>query len=407
MKKIVSIIVSLSLIFGGISLASEEPQEHSYPFSVLELPVLQDIYQLDLMIKRLPYIVANNASLFALPYYHWSAAQEFAYEINNETIAAFLSGSQWFEDFYKKVRITIMRSLIDQGYMNFNNEPYQEGNLAINIQTWDFHVIRDISENDTLDVILHGILSGFATDFENIKTYGDYMDFKSIGITLEEYSQLWTLFLFKNEQDLRDLWYELISWKIRENVDKEYRRYNIMTAFKNIGNVRLIMPNETFNLTDEIRYTPYNGNSMYVSGYATIWAGVRWVYGGGLCGVSTAIYQGMLTNRGFQLLQYIPHSTYYRDLFNAEINGIRVSTPGLDATIYAPRYNLQYKNIRDYPIILVLNFRWGESDPEQVFTLSKAQDKWTFEFVWRRGMCYTWKINEENRTSCYNYIKDF
>lgn len=53
-----------------------------------------------------------------------------------------------------------------------------------------------------------------------------------------------------------------------------------MTAFKNIGNVRLIMPGETFNLAREIHYTPYNGNADYVSGYATFGAGARMVYGG-------------------------------------------------------------------------------------------------------------------------------
>ena len=53
-----------------------------------------------------------------------------------------------------------------------------------------------------------------------------------------------------------------------------------MAAFYNIGNVRLILPDETFDLAYEIHYRPNQGDIMYMSGYATFGAGARMVYGG-------------------------------------------------------------------------------------------------------------------------------
>ena len=53
-----------------------------------------------------------------------------------------------------------------------------------------------------------------------------------------------------------------------------------MAAFYNIGNVRLILPDEIFDLAYEIHYRPNQGDIMYMSGYATFGAGARMVYGG-------------------------------------------------------------------------------------------------------------------------------
>lgn len=383
-------------------------QGPDYIFDAKNLPTIKDIYRVDLMISQLPLVVARDAAVLlgTARSQHLAATEQGIYDIDTRTISDFLAQSDSFEQFYQKVRITTVQFLMERGYAKFSTIPYKNGNLAISAQSWDFRVMKTIEEKDTLDMLLKDKLDLFADDFQALKKFADYLYFKNIQITPEEYEQLWIIFMFKNEQDLRDLWYELISWKSRKNVDREYRRHNIMAAFHNIGNVRLILPGETFNLAHEIHYRPNQGDIKYVSGYATFGASARMVYGWWLCGVATAFYQGTLTNLGLQLLQYSPHSTYYLDLFNAEINGIRISTPGLDATIYSPKYNLQMKNIRDYPIIAVFNFGWGESDEEEMFTLSKPQDRWSFEFVWRRGKCFTWNINGKNQTNCYDYIKN-
>ncbi len=399
--------ICFSLCLWGGFFGNAQAQENNRPFSVTALPFLNEVYALPTMIEQLPYVMVNNASLLVLHGKHAAADQEYLYQIDSATVGDFFFESKNFEEFYQKIRIDIMKFLLARWYMDFNIQPYQEGNYAIKIQSWDFMVMKNIIEYDGLDRALHDALSWFTTNFDDIKTYERIMNFKPIGISSDAYENLWTLFLFKNEQDLRDLWYELISRKSRANVDRDYRRHNIMAAFHNIGNVRLILPGEIFNLAREIRYRPDQGDIMYMSGYATFGAGARMIYGGWLCGVATALYQGSLTNLGFQILEYSAHSTYYRNLFNAEINGTRISTPGLDATIYAPIYNLQLKNIREYPIITVFNFGWWESDEEQVFTLSKLQDRGSFEFVWRRGMCFTWNINGKSQTNCYDYIKNY
>lgn len=413
MKKSLSIITFLLLLLWGWFFGFSWAQNYTPLVDTPPVPRLQDMYRVNTMMKELPLIVARNTPILAFvdttlspPYQHPAAADDI-YQLYTNEINDLLSQSQNFETLYQKVRIDVVKFLMERWYVNFNTQPYQEGNYAMVVQSWDFKVIKDITEHDALDALLEDALSGFKHNFGDIKTYGSYLDFKSIEIGPEKYWQLWQLFLFKNKQDLLDLWYELISWKSRKNIDREYRRHNIMAAFHNIGNVRLILSGETFNLASEIHYRPNQGDIRYVSGYATFGAGARMVYGGWLCGVATAFYQGTLTNLGLQLLQYSPHSTYYLNLFNAEINGIRVSTPGLDATIYSPRYNVKIKNIRDYPIIAVFNFGWGESDEEEMFTLSKPQDRWSFEFVWKSGKCFTWKINGKNQTNCYNYIKNF
>jgi hypothetical protein len=50
------------------------------------------------------------------------------------------------------------------------------------------------------------------------------------------------IYLFKNAQDLQDLGYEIVSHRTRVNHDKEYRRFNIMTAFAKMGNVIVLNP---------------------------------------------------------------------------------------------------------------------------------------------------------------------
>lgn len=402
LRKSLSIGICLSLLVWGGFFACTNAQY------IPSFHPIEKIYEISNPLQHVFLLLQRINPLLQKSFSQHSAADEEVFiSIPHETIIKFLDESKTFDEFFHTMRISIIQSLIHLQYPKFIAQPYQDGNNAITLHSWDFHVLKNIETKDMLDTLLTNKLSLFRWDFTQIKKLSKHLEFSSITITTQEYQNLWPIFLFKTEQDLRDLWYELISWKTRANVDKDYRRYNIMTAFKNIGNVRLIMPGEIFNLAREIRYTPSNGNADYVFGYATFGAGARMVYGGWLCGVATALYQGSLTNLGFQLLEYSAHSTYYRNLFNAEINGTRVSTPGLDATIYTPIYNLQLKNIRDYPIVTIFNFGWAESDPEQMFTLSMAQDKGSFEFVWSRGMCFTWKINGQLRTNCYEYVKNF
>ena len=131
-----------------------------------------------------------------------------------------------------------------------------------------------------------------------------------------------------------------------------YRRHNIQAAFNNIGNVRLVMPGQVFSTLRALRYIPGVSQYRYVDGLVTVGNGAVMMYGGGLCGVATALFQGALTNRGLVRLEYKPHSIYYRNLYEADINGIVIKDPGLDATIFGPTIDLKLQNIRSYPIII-------------------------------------------------------
>jgi len=435
MKKFMLISISslLALIwvgFFGISTAQDYGytfgflwmQEDAHRFTAIQMPdsvpdvvaLIKTIYGVDDIIEQLPFVAARNAFLLADAYYgHGSADQELTYEIQPSVIGKILHGSKNFEAFYQKVRINIIGYLIENNYSNFNDQPYPQGNSAIVAQSWDFKILENITQDDGLDTLLKAKLEVFRSDFANLKKFGNYLNFKKIAIDAEEYSDLWTLFMFKNEQDLRGLWYELISWKSRINTDPDYRRHNIMTAFSNIGNVRLIKPGEIFSLTHELHYSPYagDGSKPFVDGYATLGGVVEMVYGGWLCGVGTAFYQGTLTNLWLALLKYRAHSIYYRNLYEAEINGIAILEPWLDATVYDPYFDVKVQNIRDYPIIVVFNFDGLSGSVEQMFTLSKAQDRGSFEYVgtykkwWLK--CFTREINWENRTNCYGQIKNF
>ena len=55
-----------------------------------------------------------------------------------------------------------------------------------------------------------------------------------------------------------------------------------MTAFSNIGNVRLIMPGEIFSLAKEFHYSPYadDESQPFVDGYVTVGNGAIMLYGG-------------------------------------------------------------------------------------------------------------------------------
>jgi len=167
-----------------------------------------------------------------------------------------LAESTGFDQFYQKVRITLLLSLIGSGYGDFNTQPYDEsGNFVMVVQSGDFKLLKNISQDDHLDLLIHGALSSYHEDFASLKKFSDHLTFKTIGITADNIPSLGTLFLFKNEQDLRDLGYQLVSRKTRINMDHDYRRHNIMAAFNNIGNVRLIMPGQIFDLAHELHYS--------------------------------------------------------------------------------------------------------------------------------------------------------
>lgn len=144
-------------------------------------------------------------------------------------------------------------------------------------------------------------------------------------------------------------------------------------------------------------------------------------YGGGLCGASTALYQGTLTNTALAPTEWKPHTKRYTNLYTASINDEKISTPGIDSTIYDGYVDLEVHNTATYPIILVLNYDGSYGGTEEVFSLAKTTDLGSYEFQSKRytsstirtktggtqrvnGGCYNRLINGEERQSCYKEV---
>lgn len=111
------------------------------------------------------------------------------------------------------------------------------------------------------------------------------------------------------------------------------RIHNIELATSRI-NGRLIPPNSIFSFNDAL------GDVSAATGFqpAYIIKDGRTVLGdgGGVCQVSTTLFRAIL-NAGLSIVERYPHSyrvSYYEQGF----------PPGLDATVFAPSYDLKFKN---------------------------------------------------------------
>lgn len=408
MKKIYTplyVIVSLLLLVWGWFFASTEAQ------NISQSEQIENVYAISNPLQHIFSLLQRINPLLQKYSSQHAAAEDVIITIPNETIVRYLDESRDFDQFFRKIRVSIVQSLLNMQYSNFITQPYQDWTNLITVQSWDFTIHTAIETKDMLDTLLTNKLSLFRSDFNQIKKLNKHLEFSAIDVTAQDYQDLWAIFLYKTEQDLRDLWYELISRKSRINTDVEYRRRNISAAFHNIGMVRLLKPGEIFSTLKELHYVPNQWLYNYVEWLVTVGNGATMIYGGGLCGVATALYQWALTNLGLSLIDYSPHSTYYRNLYEAEVNGIMVKDPWLDATIFSPIFDLKLQNIRDYPIIIGFTFDGLSGSQEQVFTLAKPQDRGSFEFIrsymkWTYS-CFTWKINGENRTNCYRHVKNY
>jgi len=343
---------------------------------------------------------------------HEAAENEWDIIISAEFLEKLVVDKEKYEIFMKKFRQETVKALFESNFDGFNIQPYENPNNAIKLgeQNREYEV-NEVKAEDELDILLAEKFDNFREKLEDYQKYYAFAKIESIEIGLAELLALENIYLWKDKADLEFLWYELVSYRKRTNNDKDYRRYNIKTAFENIGNLRFIEPNEIFNLAREFHYSPGNteGKKIFAYGYAIFGDAERKVYGGGLCGVATAFFQGTLTNKGLKLVERSEHSIRYRNLYEADINGKYIETPGLDATVYTPHYNVKVKNIRDYPIILVFNYDGEKWHQEEMFTLARENDKWSFEYqssYWKQGrLCYLRKVNGKNVTGCYRKVK--
>ncbi len=319
------------------------------------------------------------------------------------------------EVFYSRVRAMIISQLIAWGYDGFIQRPYkdQDASWLLMTDSNQLFVTSEITEQDALDRYLLGI-------------FGESALWSSVPFELKLSPSLvngwkWQVHLFTSAEDLQALWYQVVSHRVRTNNDEAYRRTNIATAFDQIGHVRVLNPGDEISYMEDSNFDPY-AKQLYQDGFVIFLDEEVEDYGWGLCGGSTAIYQGIVTNKSLSKPALRNHSKRYHHLYNATIDGEWVDTPGIDSTIYSNSLDLRMRNISNHPIILVLNYEGGIGEAEEVFTVWYASDKWSMTYVssrpyyaslstkwwWSRkvtGQCHTRNINGVNRESCYKEIK--
>lgn len=351
------------------------------------------------------YHCAPDATLPCKPKKWWDILSwDNTYTMTNDTL--FLSPKH-------HTRTSLIRQLIAQGFTGFITIPYPtQGNSALSATGLgdNYEVLREITWTDMID------------DYFNTLQEEDVFSGTQIfSIPKDTRKNRTGIYLFKNTDDLRNIWYQVVSHRSRHNTDKEYRRYNIAKSFELFQHVQIILPWATFAFLDKAKYDEYIQKN-YKKWYVIVeWEEIQ-EYGGGICGASTAVYQGILTNKNLKRTHRRPHTKWFSNLYPATINGQYIAIPGIDSAIYANQIDLQFRNISNHPIILVANYDGSYDSEEQVFTLWYPYDQGSFEFLhgWYirhdepakegtgvesvRWGCYTRNINGEEKRNCYQEV---
>ena len=312
------------------------------------------------------------------------------------------------------LRIEALGALLDQGFDRFATFPFGPGYDFIHLtgaqSTGDyptFYLTTGIDVHDDLDQLILQKIDQAYTDRARYQKFAQ-PSFEDIIWTEEDFASLKTVYLFKNEQDLKDLWYVVSSYRTRVNNDAARRSQNIMISYWNIGNVRVLNPQQQLSFMDEIHYDPNANNRKKdtVSGLA-IMGGVSSVKGGWICGASRGINAAIITNKAFDIVTRYNHTKTWKYLYQNEINGKEYWIPGLDVAVYrmwSSQKDFVFKNIREYPVVLVMNYDGTKGGKEELFVLSKEQDRGELTYIWHQGNCYTREANGEKFRSCYNSV---
>jgi len=327
------------------------------------------------------------------------------FEISGTGMTEVLEKYPGYDELKQYLRQYTVKQLVDRGYGNFDLMPFGPGNHSITLinsgGNVDIVIENKIEKKDNLDELIHKKMQRFSDALAQIHVYEMTGDIGNFGLTQKEIDGLGEIFLFKDSDDLEALGYEVVSWRTRVNYDKWYRRFNISTAFWNIGNTKIIMPGHSFSFLKNIHY------SSRTSNYKKAFTNSSGLYGDGICGGATAVLQWILTNTAFDIIQKKNHSTWYSKYYKATINWQYIATPGIDATVISSKYgmtDLVFKNNSQYPVILVMNYDGESGSEEQVFTLAPIEFKWSFEFSRRVGKCYNWNVNGGIIKGCYGMV---
>lgn len=312
------------------------------------------------------------------------------------------------------LRIQAIQALIASGFDRFVTMPLGPGSDFLHL-TWSqvypeypgYYVTTGVTVQDDLDLLLSKKIEEL---YAHRSRFGRFSapDFDEIVWTDTDIQQLKTVYLFKTEQDLKDLWYVVSSYRTRTNNDADRRKDNIFISYRNIGNVRVLNSDQQLSFMDEIHYDPAakNRKKDTVSWLAIMW-GVSSVKGWGICGASRGINAAIITNKAFDIITRYNHTKTWKHLYQNDINGKEYRIPGLDVAVYRMGWSAKdfvFKNIREYPVVLVMNYDGTKGGQEELFVLSKEQDRGELTYIWHNGNCYSREANGEPFKSCYNSV---
>ncbi len=338
--------------------------------------------------------------------------------VSVEQITPIIIGALSMSNMRHQVRKLILQQLISQWFTGWATRPRvgTTNNMLTSIGTGTYDIRYPIESTDELDVLLQDLMDRYAViPLDPARRTNIKME--DIIIRESDWRGWSDIYLFKNATDLQDLGYEIVSHRTRVNQDKEYRRFNIMTAFAKMGNVIVLNPWQKLQYLRDIAFD--NGpRKNYKYGLSIIGDEEIMDYGWGICGSSTALYQGILTNMALDITQRRSHTRRYSDLYPATINWQYIKTPGIDSALYGPSLDLHFTNVRPYPVIIVANYDGSAWGMEEVFSLAYSGDRGSFEYLSSyktstvdssngatlRGGCYMRKVNGVEQKSCYKKV---
>ena len=338
--------------------------------------------------------------------------------VSVEQITPVIMGALSMSDIHQQVRKLIIQQLVNQWFTGWIVHPWSgmTNGMLTSIGTGMYDISYPVESTDGLDILLQDLMSRYAA-ISLDPAMRTNIKIEDIIIRESDWHRWSDIYLFKNATDLYDLGYEIVSHRTRINNDKEYRRFNIMTAFAKMGNVVVLNPWQEISYLRDIQFD--NGpKKVYKYGLSIIGDEEISDYGGGICGSSTALYQGILTNMALHISQRRNHTRRYSNLYPAIINWQYIKTPGIDSALYGPSLDLNFTNIRSYPVIIVANYDGSVWGNEEVFSLAYTGDRGSFEYLSSyktstvdssngtilRGWCYLWKINGVEQKSCYKKV---
>ena len=319
----------------------------------------------------------------------------------------------------EKLRKVIVRELFEQGIVKIEDD-LSQFNVEI-FPAWNIEITKNwyvSKKNNYIDDYINFIFKEILSELKVIDNarpeenmYYNYLYDNKIIYNITKpikFDIFKNSLIIRNVDDYNAL-FKVTSFRFRwwYKWDKPYRQYNIKKLYDTVKwNTLVLYPEQTLSFNnlyvmwDTAQWTKYKNGTAIINGKEK-----EWIYWGWVCWAATWFYQWALYNKNIES-KTRNHSLWYNS-YVANINGKQIWTPWLDSTYFWESVDLKMKNVGKYPIIMI-NRIWEPLNVEENFTLSmryEEDDKIdSIKFIKRVGNCFTWKIGDNYKKSCYKKI---